>query len=193
MCLLLSSDLSKEDYYRFHRAFSPGIQEFIEASLLLHYMRHASLLSPKDIEISLAEQSQEGQLSFAMPVDLADYVLGVADFTGELMRLAIDSTANGDVERPFAVRLMLNEVVGYLHGPEISANVTYDLPSKCRVSKSNLGKVERTCYDITVRRAELSGVARPLPFDMGTQDNCVKVRDAVTSGKPAKRPRISDT
>ena len=77
-----------------------------------------------------------------MHIDLVDYILGLAHFTAELMRMAIGSAANGDTATPFEIRILLN---------------------KCRVAKNNLEKVERTYYDITIRWVEMNALTQVLP------------------------------
>lgn len=68
-----------------HRYHMPCLEEFAEAISFAHYLRHQALITP-------------AQLSAALPLatlDLtpADYVFGVFDLTGEMMRFATSVTA----------------------------------------------------------------------------------------------------
>lgn len=39
-----------ESYLKFDRAYTPGMQEFIEAISLLHYLKEGELIKPSKIE-----------------------------------------------------------------------------------------------------------------------------------------------
>jgi hypothetical protein len=39
-----------QEYWRYRRAFSPGLQEFIEAVSFLHYIKHAALITREEVE-----------------------------------------------------------------------------------------------------------------------------------------------
>jgi len=42
-------ELGTEPYYRYQRAFSPGLQEYIEAASFLHYLLTRSLITPQQL------------------------------------------------------------------------------------------------------------------------------------------------
>ncbi|KAI1004167.1 hypothetical protein K3495_g4041 [Podosphaera aphanis] len=81
---LIAPDLSGINSWRYHRQISGGLQEFIEAISLEHYLRHQSLITPREALDLLPEG-----------IDLTgdDYILGIFDLTGELMRFAITTMA----------------------------------------------------------------------------------------------------
>lgn len=83
----LFADVSGPNYDRFHRQFTPGLQEYIEAVTFYHYLRfHGRLVTPTELR---------DHYGLADRVRMDDYVLGVADFTGELMRFAIQQVSRG--------------------------------------------------------------------------------------------------
>ncbi len=43
-------DGAGQEYWRYRRAFSPGLQEFIEAVSFLHYIKHAALITREEVE-----------------------------------------------------------------------------------------------------------------------------------------------
>ena len=43
-------DCAGQEYWRYRRAFSPGLQEFIEAVSFLHYIKHAALITREEVE-----------------------------------------------------------------------------------------------------------------------------------------------
>ena len=82
-----------------------------------------------------------------------DYVLGIADFTGEMMRKCINSVGSGDIDACFKVCNFLRHVYsGYQlignQGPK-------ELPRKMQTLRQSLEKVENTCYTIQVRGSEI--------------------------------------
>jgi predicted translin family RNA/ssDNA-binding protein len=42
-------ELGAEPYYRYQRAFSPGLQEYIEAASFLHYLLTRTLITPEQL------------------------------------------------------------------------------------------------------------------------------------------------
>jgi predicted translin family RNA/ssDNA-binding protein len=69
------------------RTFSPGLQEFIEAVLFAALVSNGQLPSPTEVAASL-----RFTCGF-VPVSCSDYLLGLADTTGELMRMCVSATA----------------------------------------------------------------------------------------------------
>ncbi|XP_061766636.1 translin-associated protein X isoform X2 [Nerophis ophidion] len=49
----IAEELKGEDIFQFHRAFTAGIQEYVEAASFQHYIRHRSLISLEQINASL--------------------------------------------------------------------------------------------------------------------------------------------
>jgi hypothetical protein len=39
-----------QEYWRYRRAFSPGLQEFIEAVSFLHFIKHGNLITREEVE-----------------------------------------------------------------------------------------------------------------------------------------------
>lgn len=162
----IGSELIHEDMYHYVRAFSPGLQEFVEALTFYFYLKDGRLISLKEIHehSALPEQAASDEKS-EVPTDTdetglpmstlltpIDYILGVADCTGELMRKCITSVGSGDLEEPFVLCNVLQSiydafsVIGNLAGR--------DLFRKTQVLKSSLQKVENACYAIRVRGTE---------------------------------------
>lgn len=146
----IASELINEDPYRFTRAFSPGVQEYIEALSFYHYLKDLRLISFKEAQAELVFAEQEEHL--CLKLSPLDFVLGIADLTGELMRLCLNSAAGGDTDTPFAVCKFLREV----HDKFVAlGNINRDVTSKLRVLNASLRKVERACYTLEVRGSEI--------------------------------------
>ena len=80
------------------------------------------------------------------------YLLGIADLTGELMRMAIHSIGQGDFDLPFEnccfMRLIYDAFVSF-------GNVDRELTRKIQVLRQSLQKVETACYTLQVRGSEI--------------------------------------
>lgn len=95
--------------------------------------------------------SSLGVLTFQ--VSPSDYLLGVADLTGELMRLCISSVGNGDIDTPFQLSQFLRQIHdGFSY---IGNTGPYEVSKKLHTLRQSLGKVEDACYTLRVRGSEI--------------------------------------
>lgn len=205
----LAQELDGQDPFQFVRAFSPGLQEYIEGVTFYHYLTMEKLigidkiqpdltftitvpqtietssqnilntkiidltkdklktlpqenLTPEEKLISSSKKDsvlEELQASFGnetrkifVPIPPIEYMLGVADFTGELMRMAINSVGAGDLEKPSVVANMMR----LIHDAFTTfANPPRELRQKTRVLRQSLQKVETACYTLKVRGSEI--------------------------------------
>ncbi|XP_056252300.1 translin-associated protein X isoform X2 [Seriola aureovittata] len=158
----IAEELRGEDIHQFHRAFTPGIQEYVEAISFLHYIRHRSLISLEEINARLVFMRAEKGAAEALPlgaqvltfhVTPSDYLLGVADLTGELMRMCISSVGNGDIDTPFQLSQFLRQIHdGFSY---IGNTGPYEVSKKLHTLRQSLGKVEDACYTLRVRGSEI--------------------------------------
>lgn len=81
-----------------------------------------------------------------------EYMLGIADLTGELMRLAINCVGNGDFEKPFELCCFMRSVFDCFTA---ISSLPRELHQKIRVLKQSLLKVEKACYTLQVRGSEM--------------------------------------
>jgi predicted translin family RNA/ssDNA-binding protein len=69
---------SQTDYDRYSRAFSPGIQEFIEAEAFLKYIAEGALISKNELDARIQKALDEAQgVHFDFKVSAEDYILGI--------------------------------------------------------------------------------------------------------------------
>ncbi|XP_072912773.1 translin-associated protein X isoform X5 [Hemitrygon akajei] len=168
----IAQELIGEDVCQFHRAFSPGLQEYVEAVSFQHFIKTRTLISldeinkqliftPKaeevehteDSTLSCSQDQKQEQQPLSLQVTPTDYLLGIADLTGELMRLCITSVGNGDTETPFEVSQFLRAIYdGFTY---IGNTGPYEVSKKLYTLKQSLGKVEDACYMLTVRGSEI--------------------------------------
>lgn len=86
----VSRDLQGLNSWRYARQISGGCQEYIEAASFEHYIKTASLLTYEQAAEGLRALDPNGP---GVDLTVEDYVLGILDMTGELMRFAITAMA----------------------------------------------------------------------------------------------------
>lgn len=144
-------ELRDEDPYQFIRAYSPGLQEFIEAYSFWYFLKHGSLVLLDEVCRELVFEKEPDE-KVALKVPPVEYVLGIADLTGELMRLAINSVGKGSLKAPLQICQLLRSI----HEAFITfGNRGKGLSKKLEVMTSSLKKVENTCYTIHIRGSEI--------------------------------------
>ncbi|KAI9807824.1 MAG: hypothetical protein M1825_005129 [Sarcosagium campestre] len=84
----LKPDLDGAHASRYARQISGGMQEFIEAVAFRHYIEHQTLITPAQATALLPD---------GIPLTDSDYLLGIFDLVGEMMRFAITNLARSGV------------------------------------------------------------------------------------------------
>lgn len=114
--------------------------------------------------------SDHGTLALKLPP--LEYMLGLADFTGELMRMCINIIGSGDLERPFQlVNFMRNINRGFQQLGNIAGR---EMVRKSTVMRQSLKKMEDACYVIKVRGSEIpKHMLKDMAFssDFSTRDD----------------------
>ncbi|KAF1934376.1 Translin [Didymella exigua CBS 183.55] len=85
----IAQDLQSLNAHRYPQ-ITGGNQEFIEALSFQHYLEHQSLISFEEAKAKIAELSRA---KVEVPLTPEDYILGICDMTGELMRFSVTSMA----------------------------------------------------------------------------------------------------
>ncbi|GAD96324.1 translin-associated factor TraX, putative [Paecilomyces variotii No. 5] len=83
-------DVSGINAWRYQRQISGGIQEFIEAVSFQHYVQTQKLISRDEVA---------AQLPSEILVTEEDYLMGLFDLTGEMMRFAVTTLSTGGVQK----------------------------------------------------------------------------------------------
>ncbi|KAK7103369.1 translin-associated protein X-like [Littorina saxatilis] len=210
--LHVAQELDQEDHYQFIRAYSPGLQEYIEAISFFHYLKDGSLITLSQVEKDLkfprpstplaqptatadtsatqvssssasaktaetmqkdknkasddsaaeltstsgsnrAEKTSTGGCDMIfVTVPPVEFMLGIADLTGELMRTAIMSVNAGNLDHPVEIckfmRIIHDAFTSY-------GNTARELTRKMSTLRQSLGKVENACYTLKVRGSEI--------------------------------------
>ncbi|EPB83682.1 hypothetical protein HMPREF1544_09532 [Mucor circinelloides 1006PhL] len=114
----------------YHRSFSGGFEEFIEAIAFYHFLVHKTVITKEQVDGYFKDE--QGQMW--VPVKTEDYILGLADCTGELMRYAIYV-----VSTDF-------DIIATSYMPQLS--------KKLGALKGSIKKVEQACYTFQIRGSE---------------------------------------
>lgn len=149
----IASDLQGINGHRYQRQISPGIQELMEAILFRNYLETQSLLSPTES----ASRIPEGVL-----LTEDDYILGLFDMTGELMRYAITQIATtgelatSGLPGKGSILTVLQELRTKLETLDVSGSfgLAKNVEPKMSTTRQSVEKVETAVYSMTVRGNE---------------------------------------
>ncbi|PPQ63510.1 hypothetical protein CVT24_004738 [Panaeolus cyanescens] len=144
----LQPELEGDSFWRYERQVSPGLQEYIEALSFAHYLNHGSLITYDQVQETLLDSN--GTPYF--PLTIADYLLGLSDLTGELMRYAISSiTKKGGRERAMSICAFVRRCRSDF---ERMTPYIRELSKKQAVTTQSLEKIEDAAYTIVLRSSE---------------------------------------
>ncbi|OTB00721.1 hypothetical protein M426DRAFT_324084 [Hypoxylon sp. CI-4A] len=146
----IEGDVSGMNRYRYPLIC---LEEFVEAISFSYYLQHQELITPS--------KAQEG-LPVNIPLTPPDYVFGIFDLTGEMMRFATAVTAlsgsmPGSGTKGSDDRTILNDMQDVSSMLQICPTVGGKLGTyskKLDIMIEQVRKVERVGYGITVRGNE---------------------------------------
>ncbi|KAH0858363.1 hypothetical protein HID58_086624 [Brassica napus] len=172
----LMKELQGTDFWKLRRAYSPGVQEYVEAATFYKFCVSGTLSTLDEINSTLLPLSDPSLEP--LQINILDYILGLADLTGELMRMAIGRISDGEVE--FAQRIC--QFVRQIHRELLlvvpQMDDSYDMKSKMEVMLQSVIKIENACFSVHVRGSEyipLLGDDAPTSFLLG------ETRDLISS------------
>ncbi|WWC73012.1 uncharacterized protein I206_106977 [Kwoniella pini CBS 10737] len=141
---------AKEAYWRWNRQVSPGLEEYIEGLSFLYYLEHKSLVPLEEVQRTLSDENGQS----LVVVTPEDYILGMSDLTGELMRYATNALSTGDHNTPLEVCDFVRTVKSHFDG--IPPHMLYKLSKKQEETTRSLEKIERVCYALRLRLIEFA-------------------------------------
>ena len=144
----IAKEVDQTSFWKYHRAFTPGCQEFAEGYSFYWWLTQGNLVGfdrLASVEVSAGCVSSE------------DWCLGVLDLTGELMRHAINCVSRGDNETCAEVCVFLQSVQRSMTAVVMSegGRTIKDAKAKLEVLDASVAKVEQAVYRATIRRNEL--------------------------------------
>jgi translin len=117
-------------------SFSASLEEYTEARAFLHFLETRKLITAKELKF----------------VDAEEYLLGLCDFTGELMRYAVLRATRRDRKAVEAAREMIDGIYGQFVQFDFRNS---ELRKKYDSIKYNLQKVENVLYDMALNPREI--------------------------------------
>ncbi|XP_055687879.1 translin-associated protein X [Lutzomyia longipalpis] len=146
----IAKELSGRDQYQYARAFSPGLQEFIEAYTFFEYSSGENLSDWEVVQERLKYNVEEKSIEcLVQPIE---FMLGIADMTGEVMRRCVNSLGSGDVDGCFnANRFLQTLFTGYIG---LGATHNREMSRKMHTLRQSIMKTEAVCYNLKVRGKE---------------------------------------
>jgi predicted translin family RNA/ssDNA-binding protein len=155
----LAPDLQGLNAERYQRQVSGGIQEYMEAVLFQYYLEHERLMTYEDAAKSLPD---------GIALTFADYVLGLFDTTGELMRFAVTYMAThqalpGVAEGRSNILSDMQDIRSLLEMLNVgeSHTLSKEFDKKLSVTRNSVEKVEKGVYSMLVRGNERPKGWRP--------------------------------
>ena len=103
---LVGTELDGEDPWFYLRAYTAGLQEYVEALSFHHHLTHGGLVTWEHVSKATNSMDDDDNSSGVL-VPRADYMLGVADLTGEVMRQAVNSAGFGNTKMCFQLLTFL--------------------------------------------------------------------------------------
>ncbi|RAK77059.1 translin family protein [Aspergillus fijiensis CBS 313.89] len=170
-------DLATLHRHRYQRQLSGAIQEFIEALSFRHYLTTQTLITMPEVRAHLPD---------GIPLTEEDYLMGLFDLTGEVMRFAVTGLSTATIEgadhgttskkdgdgkkihlRPEQTAIVVDlramrSAIELLSIPRRHAGAMFrDIGRKTEVMQGSVEKVERAAYGILVRGSERPKGWRP--------------------------------
>ncbi|KAL8835407.1 MAG: hypothetical protein Q9170_003336 [Blastenia crenularia] len=149
----IAPDLQGLNAWRYQKQISGGCQEYVEAVSFRHYLETQKLIT---------HQEAQNLIPGGVELTANDYVLGLFDLTGELMRFGITSMAtNGALPRGMKVdggedggQNILADLRALRTSFESLDMLRRDTKTKVGVMKQSVDKVENAVYGMIIRGQE---------------------------------------
>ena len=154
-CRLISPEEIVRDYLTFEVEPAPSTKQDGKGTESdVSNIPEAAEVEKKDSEKeeAMAEQTTEPVETIQFPLDPLDFVLGVADLTGELMRLGINSIGCGEHDRPFDLLPFMRALYCGFHS---IGSRSKNMSKKMGILRASLAKVENVCYTLKIRGSEV--------------------------------------
>ncbi|KAL5759316.1 hypothetical protein ACOSQ2_018154 [Xanthoceras sorbifolium] len=167
----LVKELQGTDLWKLRRAYSPGVQEYVEAATFCKFCRTGTLLNLEEINATLLPLNNPSLEP--LQVNVLDYLLGLADLTGELMRLAIGRISDGEFEFAEKICRFVRDIYRELTLLFPLMDDSSDMKMKMDTMLQSVVKIENACFRVHVRGSEYTqlGSSDPSSFLLGLPDS----------------------
>ena len=146
----IAGDLQSIDKYRYQRQISGGVQEWMEAILFEHYLVNQAIMPYNEAQDTIPS---------GIELTYEDYILGLFDMTGELMKISITSIAtNGKLPGRTGGASVLTDMQIMRSSMELvdagGGPFGKDFEQKLKTTRQSVEKVENSVYSMAVRGNE---------------------------------------
>ncbi|KAK6790566.1 hypothetical protein RDI58_009647 [Solanum bulbocastanum] len=148
----LVKELQGTDFWKLRRAYSPGVQEYVEAATLCNFCKTGTLLTLDEMNATLLPLSEPSVEP--LQINILDYILGLADLTGELMRLAIGRISEGELDFAEKICSFVREIYRNLTLIAPEMDDSSDMKQKMETMLQSVMKIENACFSVHVRGSE---------------------------------------
>lgn len=161
----ISRELENQDPYLYLKAYRNGLEEYIEAVTFYQYLSSGNMKNWLELGKALTYTSSEKSKSIQILITPFEYILGISDLTGELMRQCINNLATGDSASCYETcNFVRNMYKGFLGCISISNK---EINRKLCTLKQSLHKMENVCYTIKIRGSE---IPKHILVDVATEE-----------------------
>ncbi|MDD5111355.1 MAG: hypothetical protein PHG85_02295 [Candidatus Altiarchaeota archaeon] len=127
----MEDGVKKSGSFKSHNAYTIAMQEYTEAAAYLHFVKNNKIPTRSQLKVPAEE-----------------YVSGLCDLSGELVRKAVDLSIKGDSKGVGAIKNFAEDFYGML----LELNPYGELRKKADQARWNLNKLEDLVYEGTLRR-----------------------------------------
>lgn len=131
-----------QDVWRHKTSWSGGVQEYLEAASFLHFIETGTLLT----------MEQAAQDMAGLPLHLDDYLGGISDLSGELMRVCVSAGGSNKAAVAHQTCAFVREMRSHF---ALLAAASRDMGKKVDVMDESLRKMEQVCFQLRLREAEI--------------------------------------
>ncbi|KAF3427100.1 hypothetical protein E2986_11175 [Frieseomelitta varia] len=161
----IAFELKNQDPYLYLKGYRNGLEEYIEAVTFYQYLKCGNMENWLELEKTLTYTFPEKSKTIQILITPFEYILGIADLTGELMRQCINNLALGDRASCYQTcNFVRNIYKGFLGCASVSNR---EIHRKLSTLKQSLHKIESVCYTIKVRGSE---IPKHLLVDVATEE-----------------------
>ncbi|KAF5197819.1 Translin-associated protein x, partial [Thalictrum thalictroides] len=167
----LVKELQGTDFWKLRRAYSPGVASFKTYDLQFFRPQAGKLLTLAEINTHLLQLSDPSLEPFQ--INVLDYLLGLADLTGELMRLAIGRISDGELEYAEKICQFVRDIYRELTLIVPHMDDNFEMKKKMETMLQSVVKIENACFSVHVRGSEympLLGSSEPNFSFLGVTD-----------------------
>lgn len=167
-------EIGSQDVWRHKSSWSGGVQEYIEAVSFLHFVQTGELLSMAQAAREMISNIE----SDPFPLHLDDYLAGIADLSGELMRTCVSAAGTNKPDVARQTCAFVRQLHAQFAVLAAGGGGGRDMGKKCDVMQDSLKKMEQACFQLKLRESEaIPTTQMSFTFDASTDEDNNPAKD----------------